>query len=108
MNFTQTFSREQLQNLPAVRLECIKKVVENRVEEILVSASHGYKSQILFGTDLRKCGTPFALSYIPTIPDLVEGFKEKFPGCKVSTVEFWTELASGEQGKATSIKIDWS
>lgn len=108
MNFTETISREQLQKLPAIRLERIKQVIESTAKDVVMRAWQGHTGMFVVHSDINEGVTPGALSCILSLVELIDGLKEKLPGCKVSIVKLSTEVTDGEQGEVKAILIDWS
>jgi hypothetical protein len=111
-NFTfkmnQTFSRADLQTLPAKhRAEMVANIVNNQVHEILSLARNGSTSYLFKSfTHDRNSGVKY--QFTPTTEELVEGFKTKFPGCSVEYTETWEEVRPGVKEQRRGIKIDWS
>ncbi len=105
---TQTFSRTDLQNLPAKhRAEIVANIVNNQVHEILALARNGSTSY-LFKSFTHDRNTGLKYQNTPTTEELVEGFKTKFPGCTVEYTETWEEVRPGVREQRRGIKIDWS
>ena len=108
MQFTpQTFSRAELQSLPAKhRAEMATNIVNQHINEILTTAKSGGTSY-LFKSFSHAHNT--GLKQFPSTTDeLVEAFKNKFPGCNVEYMETWEEVRTGVKEQKRVIKIDWS
>jgi hypothetical protein len=111
MEFKETFSREALQcarqqYLVAIRLEAIKRHVEQTFRLVLIAAQQG-KTQFTIETqpDGFRVG-----DYTATPDDLLEGYRAKFPDCRVEYGETWEPSARNpnQMNKKSGIIIDWS
>jgi hypothetical protein len=107
MQFT-TFSREDLQTLPAKhRAELVAAIINNHVHQILATAKTG-STFYMFRNFTHEHNTGLRYQIVPTSDELVEAFKTKFPGCSVDYTEAWEEVRPGVKEQRRSIKIDWS
>lgn len=106
----QVFSREYLQSIP-----------EKRKQEQIDSIVQGFKIEIqnaaaMGGTSYRyvksERGRAHAYTHPPppqlTNEELIAGFKERFPGCKVFYEESWVASSATTQTLVKGIVIDWS
>ncbi len=111
-----TFSREYLQSLPAKhRAEQIQGAVNGLYRQVIDAATRGNAFHIVdvkqYTPEFQKkygahCHPPPA--YIVTIDDLVEGFKERFPGCHVEYVITWEDTRPGIREQKNGILVNWS
>jgi hypothetical protein len=112
MNFTSTFSREQLQALPEKnRLNAIENFVNNFHVEITTAATGGKTFYIIdskYFPSSRNGVHTWPPPYIPTTEDMIQGFKTKYIGCKVEYTEVWEETQPGVKTQKKGILIDWS
>lgn len=112
MNFTQVFSREQLQELPAKhRLDAITKAVDQFHYSVIATAKSGKTSYLVDINHIPKNKSglnQFPPDYIVTVEDMIEGFLMKFPECKVEYIETWEETQPGVKKQKKGILIDWS
>lgn len=109
MQFTQTFSREKLQSIPAERrLQAIVQYVDRNYHSIIQAAAVGKTSCLhqFVSHNHLPCSSPG--QYIVTLEDVIEGFKAKFPDCSVSYAEEWVDVRPGHREQKTGIRIDWS
>ncbi len=109
-----TFSREYLQELPEKhRISTIMNEVAFLSQPIVQYATAGRKSYMV---DVGKYTKPLVMNtsihelvgYKVTIEDLVEGFKSRFPGCRVEYTEIWEDTKPGIKQQKSGILIDWS
>lgn len=109
-----TFSREQLQSLPAKhRADAIDSVVNQYYRQVVNAATAGKAFHLV---DLANYFNPrgcaachtYPPAYIPTKEDLVEGFKKRFPGCRVEYTETWEDVRPGVKEQRSGILVDWS
>jgi hypothetical protein len=111
--FAYTYSAEHLQSLPEKhRKDVIRDAVDHLYRPVLVAATAGKTSYLInVGDYLKKikngCQT-YPPPYIVTIDDLLEGFRDKFPGCKVEYTETWEDVRPGVREQRSGILIDWS
>ena len=115
-----TMSREQLQQLPAKhRMEAIHSVVNQYSQQVVNAATAGKAFHLVdlatYFKQFRSGGGEFKVTchtypppYIPTADDLVEGFKEKFPGCRVEYTETWEDVRPGVKEQKSGLLVDWS
>ncbi len=110
MNFTTTFSRSQLQAIPATRrLEAITAYVDRHLGSVVQTAAAAGKTSYLFVVPKnpgQSATTPPAYELTPD--DLVEGIQAKFPECDVDFHEEWVDVCPGIREHRAGIKIDWS
>jgi hypothetical protein len=116
MNFgpMDTFSREQLQELPEKhRISKILREVNFISKAIVEYATAGKKCYMV---DVAQYTKPLTanrvnnelVGYTITVEDLIEGLKSKFPGCFVEYTEIWEDTKPGVRQQKTGILIDWS
>ena len=120
MEFRQTYSREHLQSLYRKNcLQVVKQQVEAMSHAVVRAASQGNKTshaiaipkQISQSYDMvlsRAMNGIADCTYIPTNDDLVEGFKQMFPGCSVTLKDDWVDVRPGVREQKTVIVVDWS
>lgn len=104
MEFKQTFSREYLQTERAryqevIRVQEVMRHVESNHHLILGAAREG-KTQCII--DINQSGIQCG-EYKPTTDNLLEGYRSKFPDCRVEPVGTWEPTI-----RITGIIIDWS
>ena len=109
MDFKQVFSREYLQterarHLESLRVQVVTNHINNHCQHVIMSARDG-KTQHIVDTNSHGMG-----NYNPTINDLLEGYRMKFPGCKVEYGETWEQCPRNpnQMNKKSGIIIDWS
>ncbi len=103
--FAYTYSAEHLQSLPAKqRRDAIRHTVDNLHSPVLAAATAGKTAYLINIGDYMKRIAPA----IFTIDDLLEGFRDKFPGCKVEYTETWEDVRPGVREQRSGILIDWS
>jgi hypothetical protein len=105
-----TYSREYLLDLPAKRRrDAISSTVFHMQSGVIEAAKLGNTSHLI---QLDASRNPIARSYpppyIPTADDLIEGFRNKFPDCRVEYAEIWEEVRPGVRQQKKGILIDWS
>ena len=109
----QTFSREYLQTeraryLKSVRDELIRNHIGQHTGLILGAARDGRIQQTvsIVELELRVHHSQYTL----TIDDLLEGYRAKFPDCKVEYGETWEASPKNpnQMNKKSGIVIDWS
>jgi hypothetical protein len=112
LTFKQTVSRADLQAVPAKRrLEAIQGYVENYqiYQSVYNAAATGKTSYLhVIPTDRSTMGRTYPPAYEVTPDDIVEGFRVKFPDCKVDFSEEWVDVRRGVREQRNGIKIDWS
>ena len=105
------FSREMLRSIPEQNRQLtISTVVNQYHNNIITAATAGSLTCILdLGPYLERVSqkTPQPLEYVPTTEDIVEGLKQKYPGCLVTYVEGWV-TSSGVKHFRKRILVDWS
>ncbi len=107
------YSRAYLRDLPAKRRrDAIANTVSHMQGDIIQSATSGKAFHIVDLTKYEKmcnsgvrCHPP---PYIPTTDDLIEGFRNKFPDCRVEYTETWEDVRPGVREYRKGILIDWS
>lgn len=107
------FSREMLRSIPEQnRQMAINILINNQYHmSIINAATAGSLTCILdLGPYLERLSrkTPQSLEYVPTIEDIVEGLKQKYPGCLVTYAEDWVETTPGVRQLKKHILVDWS
>jgi hypothetical protein len=113
-----TFSREYLQSLPVLhRDRTINSVIQQYENEVVSAATAGKAFHLVnvsrhLGTSNQRRGMLGHHTYPPayqvTADDLVEGFKKKFPGCRVEYTETWEDVRPGVKEQRSGILVDWS
>ncbi len=103
--FAYTYSAEHLQSLPAKqRREAVRYAVDNLYQPVLTAATAGKTSCLVKVGDYLKRIAPAII----TIDELLEGFRDKFPGCKVEYTDTWEDVRPGVREQRSGILIDWS
>ena len=107
------FSRETLRSIPEQnRKSAINSLIANQYHNtIIIAATAGSLTCILdLEPYLHRVSqqTPQPNEYVPTIEDIVEGLKQKYPGCLVTYVEGWAETSPGVKHFRKRILVDWS
>jgi hypothetical protein len=115
-----TYSREDLQNLPQkVRKQHVDDIISSFAQSVYQSASIGKTSyhyqlkeqqknsfQVQQEMQLRAAGVYVPVS--PTNEELIQGCKERFPGCSISYEEIWVGRENDTKQLKKGILIDWS
>ena len=120
----QTYSREYLQSIPEERKQkMIDTIVSGFIHILKEAAGTGftsYRCNLLVDEKgcLRNLLNPhqnriLVGSHHPPPPvltndDLIAGFQDRFPGCKVFYEEVWVATGPSTQNLKKSIVIDWS
>ncbi len=109
MQFANTLSRAQLQDLPAKRRrQAIVNYCDQLYGPVNEAATLG-KTSYLHTPNTRggsmQCHPP---PYIPTPEDIVEGLKLKFPDCTITVFDDWVDVRPGVRERRTGYLIDWS
>lgn len=111
MEFSQTISREFLQNEQVrfkelLRIQSVMQHV-NKYSHMIVEKARDGKTQYTievrnYRIQLDNC--------IVTVDDLLEGYRLKFPDCKVDYKETWEPCLRNpnQMNKKSGIIIDWS
>ena len=112
MQFTNTLSRAQLQDLPDKRRrQAIVDYCDRLYGPVHEAATSGKSSylHVLQTTDAR---SSFVKSnpgiYFPTPEEIIEGLKLKFPGCGVTLFDDWVDVRPGVREQRKGIIIVWS
>lgn len=94
------------QYLAAIRREAITRHVENHSRLALMAAQQG-KTQFMIET--HPAGFRVG-EYTATRDDLLEGYRAKFPDCRVEYGETWepSPRNPNQMNKKSGILIDWS
>jgi hypothetical protein len=109
MNFNQVFSREYLQSIPEWRKQQhIDNIVQSIQNEIFNAAASGKTSYMAVKPDTRGMAQSHPSYPVLTTEDLIAGFQTRFPGCKISYEETWTQTNSTTRTLKSGIMIDWS
>lgn len=109
MNSSTTFSRAELQAVPAKRrADAIQSYVGGMWNEVYNSAAAGKTSHFHVLKLSRPMGTSYPPPYLVTAEDVLEGLKAKFPDCTVEAVDEWADVRPGVREQRTGIRIDWS
>lgn len=111
MEFKETFSREFLQNeqarfREAQRVQAVTTHV-NQYSGLIVGAAREGKTH--YTLDMTSGGFRYG-NYELTTDDLLQGYRAKFPGCKVEYGETWEPSPKNpnQMNKKAGIVIDWS
>ncbi len=113
MMFDRVYNRSELRDLPAKRRrETVIDIVQKVYDEVYRSATLGNmfhlvdvsKLPIICSDEAKRNTAP----HIPTIDDMVIGFRNKFPDCKVEYTEMWEDVKPGVRQQKRGILIDWS
>jgi hypothetical protein len=107
---SQRYSREYLQSIPQQRKqEEIDRIVNNFKIQIFTAAAAGFTSYRYVRDDRANHhiagGHPLV---VLTDPEIIAGFFERFPGCKVYYEEAWVESGKDTKTLKKGIVIDWS
>ncbi len=115
--FAYTYSADYLQSLPAKqRRDAIRTAVDHLHSSVLTAATAGKTSHLVnvdqYVGDSKNKAFGKSHTYPPpynvTIDDLLGGFQDKFPGCKVEYTETWEDVRPGVREQRSGILIDWS
>jgi hypothetical protein len=111
--FTTVYTRDYLRDLPAKRRrEAIAAAVTSLQSKVVEAATCGKTFHLVDLTQYDKMRNGAASQhpppYIPTNDDLIEGFRNKFPGCRVEYTETWEDVCPGLRQHKKGILIDWS
>lgn len=111
---TKTFSRETLQGLAEEhRLAQLHSFINQHITAgVLNNARQGMTSFLFEKSEkfIRNMGHP----NVPTDDELLIGLCDKFPGCTITAVEEWADVAQRRADLPPTrvlkrgIKIDWS
>ncbi len=109
MQFSVTFSRDDLQAIPAKRrLEAIRSHIDHTlsmtVQQVAATGKTSYLYVIPSSSGIGGCRS----AYVVTPDDLIEGLRVKFPGCEISHSEEWIDVRPGVREHRKGILIDWS
>ena len=103
--FAYTYSVDYLQSLPDKQhRDAIRFAVDQLFPPVLVAATAGKTSCLVNVGDYLKQIAPTTI----TVDDLLEGFRDKFPGCKVDYTETWEDVRPGVREQRSGILIDWT
>jgi hypothetical protein len=108
-----TYTRKYLRDLPDKRRrDAISQAVANLRDRVIEAANAGKVFHLvniqqfaIWRNSKPSCYPP---PYIPTDEDLVEGFKNTFPDCKVEYTEMWEDIRPGVREQKKGILVDWS
>ena len=108
-----TFSRNYLRDLPEKRRrDAIEQAVQGLHNQVIHAATYGKMFHVVDIGHIVKCRSinyrDQSQPYIPTNDDLVEGFKAKFPDCRVEYAEMWEDVRPGVREQKIGILVDWS
>ena len=103
-------TREYLLSLPdKIRWEAIAQAIQTLSPQVTHAASCGKTYTLIpIPTYCNSGVKSYPPQYIPTVTDLVQGFKLKFPDCHVEYTETWEDVRPGVKEQKKGIKIDWS
>jgi hypothetical protein len=108
MQFANTLSRAQLQDLPAKRRrQAIVNYCDGLYHPVHEAATLG-KTSYLHTPNNRGTANCHPPPYIPTPEDILEGLKLKFPDCTVTLFNDWVDVRPGVREQRTGYLIDWS
>jgi len=97
-------TRDQLRELPEKhRKQSIGYFVNNISSSITQTATLGKTNYLVDIENSTRFG-----HYTLTIDDMMEGFRAKFPDCKIEYTERWEEVRANSAIKKKGILIDWS
>jgi hypothetical protein len=97
----QTYSREYLQSIPQQRKQDeIDRIVNKFKTQIFTAAAAGFTSY-RYVRDARPV-------VVLTDAEIIAGFFERFPGCKVYYEDVWVESGKDTKTLKKGIVIDWS
>jgi hypothetical protein len=109
MQFANTLSRAQLQDLPAKRRRQAIVAYCDQLHGAVNEAATLGKTSYLHTPNTRggsmQCHPP---PYIPTPEDIVEGLKLKFPDCAITLFNDWVDVRPGIREQRSGYLIDWS
>ncbi len=108
-----TYSRDYLRDLPAKRRrDAITNAVNHLQGQVIEAATYGKAFYVVDLTHYEKMRNGGACQhpsmYIPTNDDLIEGFANRFPDCRVEYTEIWEDVRPGVRQQRKGILIDWS
>ena len=105
----QTYSREYLQSIPEKRKqEQIDDIVQSFINELRTAAAVGGTSYRYVRPSRDSCAMSYPPPPVLNNDDLIAGFQERFPGCKVFYEEVWVATGPNTQNLKKGIVIDWS
>jgi hypothetical protein len=105
----QVFSREYLQSIPEKRKqEQIDNIIQGFKVDILNAAAMGGTSYRYVKSERGRVHSRHPPPPQLTNEELIAGFQERFPGCKVFYEESWVASSATTQTLVKGIVIDWS
>jgi hypothetical protein len=108
MQFSATFSRADLQAIPAKRrLDAIRRYIDHHLGQNVQSAAALGQTSYLFVIPPPE-RMRHAHEYLVTPDDMIDGLKAKFPGCDLEFSEEWVETRPGVRVHRSGIRIEWS
>jgi|688.fasta_scaffold1201772_2 hypothetical protein len=109
MDFANTLSRAQLQDLPAKRRrQAIVTYCDALYQPVYQAATLGKTSYLHVLTPAMAVAGTKPTHYIPTPEDILEGLTLKFPDCKISLFDDWVDVRPGVREQRSGILVDWS
>jgi hypothetical protein len=108
MQFSNTLSRAQLQDLPAKRRRDAIIAFCDQLHWAVNEAATLGKTSYLHTPNNRGTSGCHPPPYIPTPEDIMEGLKLKFPDCTITLFDDWVDVRSGVRERRTGYLIDWS
>jgi hypothetical protein len=110
MQFSATFSRADLQAIPAKRrLDAIRSYIDHHVDQNVRLAATLGKTNYMFvipkPSHMVQSHPP---AYVVTPDDIIDGLKAKYPGCDIEFSEEWVETRPGVRVHRSGIRIEWS
>ena len=113
MQFTNTLSRAQLQDLPDKRRrQAIVNYCDQLYGPVHDAAATGKSSYLhtLQNMDARSSfgGRSTPGHYVPTPEDIMEGLKLKFPDCDITLFDDWVDVRPGVREQRKGILISWA
>jgi hypothetical protein len=110
MQFSTTFSRADLQAIPAKRrLDAIRSYIDHHVDQnVRLAATLGKTNYLFVIPKPSHMGQSHPPAYVVTPDDIIDGLKVKFPGCDLEFSEEWVDVRPGVREHRAGIRIDWS
>ena len=101
----QTYSRDYLQSIPEKRKkQQVDKIIQGFIDDMHTAAAAGMTSYRYVRPATTESQDPML-----TDPELIAGFFDRFPGCKIYYEGVWVETeVKARTLKRVSIVIDWS
>ncbi len=104
----RTYSREYLQAIPQERKkQQVDRIIQGFINDIHTAAAVGLTSY-RYVRPTTTVGKSYPPDPVLTDAEIIAGFYERFPGCKVYYEEVWVESAINTKTLKKGIVIDWS